>query len=104
MTSTPETLRAPPVARALPPATRRCLRRLRRTLLLIERDIAGLFPTAVSLSYDPDLACRFESTPHDHVVADLLVALRVTGVAIADLDHAIIYTHGTVTTRDGEVV
>jgi hypothetical protein len=89
MISTPGAIQVPPAANVLPAHTRRRVRRLWRTLLLLERDVGDQFRTAVYLSFHPQLADCVESTPHDHLVADFLVALRATRAAIVDLEHPI---------------
>lgn len=86
---------APPPSRALPTATRRRLRRLWGSLRQLEREICPHFPTAVALSLAPYLAECSDSTPQDHVVADLLVALRAAAAAITDIDQPIPYDHVT---------
>ncbi len=91
---------APPPSTALPIATRRLLRRLWGGLRQLERDICPHFPTASALSLSPHLAESSDSTPQDHVVADLIVALRAAAAAIADLDQPISYRDLTVNTPD----
>ena len=83
--------RGPPPSRGLPTATRRLLRRVWGSLRQLERELCPHFLTAVALSLSPDLAQRSDSTPQDHVVADLLVALRAAAAAIAELDQPIPY-------------
>lgn len=90
---------APPSSRTLPTATRRLLRRLWSGLRQLEREICPHFPTAVALSLSPHLAECSDSTPQDHVVADLLVALRAAAAAIADLDLPILCDHVTAPTQ-----
>ena len=91
---------APPPSTALPIATRRLLRRIWSGLRQLEREICPHFPTAVALSLSPHLAECSDSSPQDHVVADLLVALRAAAAAIADLDQPTPYSDVTVITPD----
>jgi hypothetical protein len=68
----------------------------------LERELCPHFLTAVTLSLSPDLAECSESTPQDHVVADLLVALRAAAAAIAELDQPIPYDRLTAPIPDDD--
>lgn len=91
---------APSPSTALPIATRRLLRRIWSGLRQLEREICPHFPTAIALSLSPHLAECSDSSPQDHVVSDLLVALRVAAAAIAHLGQPIPYSDVTVITPD----
>jgi hypothetical protein len=93
---------APHASGALPIATRRRFRRLWTSLRQLEREICPHFPTAVALSLSPHLAESSDSTPQDHVVADLIVALRAAAAAIADLDQPIPYVPLTANKPDDD--
>jgi hypothetical protein len=93
---------APPPSRALPTAIRRLLRRVWGSLRQLERELCPHFLTAVALSLSPDLAQCSDSTPQDHAVADLLVALRAAAAAIAELDQPIPCDHVTAPIPDDD--
>ena len=91
---------APPPSTALPISTRRLLRRVWSSLRQLEREICPQYPTAVALSLSPHLAECSDSSPQDHVVSDLLVALRAAAAAITHLDQPIPYSDVSVITPD----
>ena len=79
-----------PVLESLPRPIRRRLSRLAHALEQIERDLVAAFPMADALSVDPALACSLESTPEDHVLADLIAVARMLRHAIDDLAEPIL--------------
>jgi hypothetical protein len=63
-------------------------RPIRRTIVEIRRLVDALvatFPDAALLVRDPGLAERIETTPHDHVVAQVIVSARAFLRALDDL-------------------
>jgi hypothetical protein len=80
---------APAVLSLLSPGVRRRIFRLARALGRLERTVVDDFPMADALSVQPDLATYFDTTPEDHLLADLLATLRALNRAIEDLQHPI---------------
>jgi hypothetical protein len=63
--------------------------RARRTTAEIRRLVQILvadFPDAALLAQDPRLAECMDSTPYDHVAADIITCARALSRAIAELD------------------
>ena len=63
--------------------------RARRALIEIRRLVDALvvaFPDAALLAHDPSAAERMDTTPYDHVAADLIANARALSVAISALD------------------
>ena len=68
-----------------PRSTRAQARRCRAGLLALSRNLVDLCPDAEMLARDPGFAERFDTTPHDHAAAAVLVAARQLLAALDEI-------------------